>query len=770
MTGWLAMRTRDSIASPKTEPSVIPLPVETVMGEGTLTIGDGGALVCDAGDLQCTGVAHYLADLLKHSRGITLAVEADDTAHPPAGAIAFRRLSDPAETGKEGYRLDISPDGARISASETAGLFYGAVTLWQLLTQKPGEARSATLGALHISDSPRFAWRGILLDSARHYQSPEFVKSFIDAMALHKLNVLQWHLTDDQGWRLEIGKYPRLTSVGAWRVPAGAAAQADIDPATGKPRLYGGFYTQDQVRDIVRYAQDRNVAIVPEIEMPGHAEAAIVAYPQLGSVAQPPTAISSDWGVFPYLYNVDDSTFAFLENVLSETMALFPSAYIHIGGDEAVKDQWKASPKIQAQMHALGIANEDELQSYFVERIEKFLNAHGRKLIGWDEILQDGIAPNATITSWRGIDGAVTAAKLGHDAVLSPAPVLYLDNRQGDGPDEPPGRGHVTSLQDVYDFDPAPASLTEAERTHIIGVQANIWTEHIRNEEQVAYMTFPRAAAFAEMAWTPAGRRDWAGFLTRLVPQIDRYRELGIASAPSAFEVRIGAKPRPEGKAEITLSNQTGFGTIRYTLDGRAPTSASPRFEKPFTVRLPARLKTAAFLGDRVLEDPVARDLDPLTLRKRFSQELQLCSNNISLSLEDDAPLSGPRAVFLVDVMNPCWIYPKVDMTGISSIEVAVGQVPFNFQIGDDVGKIVLRPPSTPDGELEVHLDNCNGERIAVLPFQPAVGNDAVTSLSGSVAPRGGVHDLCFVFTRKTVDPIWAIDWVNFASKAARSP
>ncbi len=298
-----------------------------------------------------------------------------------------------------------------------------------------------------IEDAPRFAWRGLLLDSVRHFQSVAFIKTLIDAMAREKLNVLQWHLTDDQGWRLEIKKYPRLTLVGAWRVPAGEAAQHDIDPATGKPRLYGGFYTQDQVRDLVAYAAARNITIVPEIEMPGHAQAAIVAYPWLGSVSSPPTQVSSDWGVFPYLYNTDDRTFGFLEDVLGEVIGLFPGPFVHVGGDEAVKDQWKANGAIQAKMHALGIAGEDALQSWFIARIGTFLKAHGRRLIGWDEILQGGVPADATITSWRGIDGAITAAKAGHDAVLSPAPVLYFDNRQAEGRDEPSGRGAIVSLE-----------------------------------------------------------------------------------------------------------------------------------------------------------------------------------------------------------------------------------------------------------------------------------------------------------------------------------
>jgi hexosaminidase len=392
--------------------------------------------------------------------------------------------------------------------------------------------------------------------------------------------------------------------------------------------------------------------------------------------------------VFPYLYNVDDSTFAFLQDVLTETMALFPSTYIHVGGDEAVKDQWQASPRIQKQMKALGIANEDALQSWFIQRIGIFLNAHGRHLIGWDEILQGGVPPNATITSWRGIDGAVTAAKLGHDAVLSPAPTLYLDNRQAEGPREPPGRAHIVSLADVYNFDPAPASLTEEQRKHIIGVQANIWTEHIRTEDRVAYAAFPRTAALAEVAWSPAAPHDAENFLARVPAELARYAALGLPHSTSAFDTIAAAAPNPT---------------------------------------------------------------------RRDSHELKLCSKNITLSLEGQTPLVGQRPVFLVDVMGPCWIWEKVPLDGVTGVAVSAAQLPFNFQIGKDLAKVVMPPASTRDGELEVHLDSCTGPRIGVLAMPHPDLNDVLDVVHGNITPETGTHDLCLFFTRPGLDPYWAL-------------
>jgi hexosaminidase len=678
-------------------PDVIPMPADTVPEPGSFALREG-VVVTSTKDPEVVRIADYFAGLLRASHGLRLEVlhrgegHARD-GHARDGGISFALDPGAPGTSPESYRLEVSRERVVVSAREARGLFYGAVTLWQLTSAQLLRDGALELPAVRIEDTPRFRWRGLMLDSARHFQSPEFILRYLDWMALHKLNVLGWHLTDDQGWRLEIKRYPRLTQVGAWRVPAGEAALHDIDPATHRPRLYGGYYTQQEVRRIVAHAAARNITIVPEIEMPGHATAAIVAYPELGVLDKPPTSVSSDWGVYPNLFNVEESTFAFIEHVLDEFMALFPGEYIHTGGDEAVKDQWRASPRIQARMRELGVAGEEALQGYFTARIGAYLTAHGRRQIGWDEILDGGVPPAAAVMSWRGVEGAITAAARGHDTVLSPAPTLYLDNRQGPTPAEPPGRGTVVTLEDVYRFDPLPGPLV-GEQSHVLGIQANLWTEHVRTEENAAYMTWPRAAALAEVAWSPASKIDWDSFEKRLATEFTRYRTLGIRYSDDVF-----APPRVVG-----------------------------------------------------------------TFERHFSQDLGSCTAKLGLNLEDDAPLKGPRAVFLVDIMDPCWILPAADLTQAASITAAVGQVPFNFQIGRDIAGIHLNTPHTPAGELEVRIDHCDGAPVTVLPLAPATGNEAVTVLPPAALPReSGVHSLCFRFTQRALDPLWTIDWVQLS-------
>lgn len=739
---------------------IIPAPLSVhVTGEG-FHLSANVALAAAKKDAGAKRAAAFLAGLVKRTHGFELKTVSESSSQP---TIRFLRDAKFAG-GREAYRIDATPKGASIIAGSDAGLLYGAVSLWQSLD------REGHVPAMRIEDAPRFAWRGLMLDSARHYQSPEFIRRFIDAMAIHKLNVLHWHLTDDQAWRLEIKRYPDLTRVGAWRVPAGAAPQSDVDPKTGKPRLYGGFYSQQTVRELVRYAADRGIAIIPEIDLPGHASATLAAYPKLGATQDPPKSVPADWGIYPNAFNVDESTFVFLQDVLKEVMDLFPGRYIHAGGDEVVKKQWEESPDVQRRMRELGIANAAALQTYFTQRIARFLKSHGRQLVGWDEILEPGIPPGSTVMSWRGVEGALKAAKEGFDTVLSPWPAMYFDNLQRFSPDEPPGRGRLISLKDVYDFEPMPAVLEPAQRKHVLGLQANIWTEHIRTEERAAHMAFPRAAAVAELGWSAPARRDWRGFVGRLPKLMERYRAMGLPYADSAFAVDGEVVSGTNG-ARVKLATQSGAGQIRYTLDGSAPTAQSALYagELYLSAQPAGVLRAALFIDGKAVSAPRDFALGREASARRSSQQLKLCTENIALSLEDDAPIDGKRAAMLADIGNPCWIYRGLDLAGLRGMRAAVGQVPFNFQIGEDVHKIKFAVPQTASGELEVHADTCEGPVLARLSLAPAVASQAVTVLPDAAfgAPADGPakRDLCFKFAQRfdnwKSDPVWVLDWVQ---------
>jgi len=727
-------------AMPLTAQALLPAPKSMTTAQGGFTLSAASGIAVPLGDSGARNAADRFVELMARTGGPALTVTA-------GGKVRFERV---AGLPAEAYRLTADATGATIRASDDAGLFYGAVTLWQLAGA--GEA-APFIPAVTIDDAPRFAWRGLMLDSARHFQSPAFVKRLIDAMATNKLNTLHWHLVDDQGWRIEVPKYPRLTSISAWRRPA-TAPGAPALPVTG------GFYTRAQIREIVSYAAARGITIVPEIEMPGHALSAIRAYPKLGMGVPIPPGTESDWGVFPWLYNTDDSTFTFLQDVLDEVIALFPSRYIHVGGDEAVKQQWAASPAIQAKMKALGITSEDKLQSWFVQRIGRYLAAHGRRLIGWDEILDGGIMADATVMSWRGLDGAVAAAKAGHDAVLSPAPILYLDNRQGVTAAEGTGRGHLVTLADVYGFDPAPGSIPPEQQRHILGLQGNVWTEHLRTEADAAAAAFPRAAAIAELGWS-AKKSDFGDFVRRLAPQMRRLSQLGMEPSAAVFRPVVTLAPKGDD-ASVTVSGQSGL-PLRYTIDGSLPGAQAPLYAGPLTLKMPARLRVATMLGGTALPGAIDLAVTPASIRRRDDTQLRLCSENIPLRLADDAPAKGPRAAMLIDIAHPCWIYAAAPMDGVRSIAVSVGQLPFNFQIGADKDKITFRPPATPAGEVEIR-DGCEGPRIATLPLGPAARRPGITQLNAPIGPLKGAHDLCITYTARGVNPLWAISAVQLVT------
>ncbi len=667
----------------------------------------------------------------------------------------------PAEPGPldEAYVLRIGATHIDVAATSAAGLFYALTTLYQLA------ASDAVLPQIYIVDQPRFRWRGLMLDSARHFQSADYIKRYIDWMSLHKLNVFHWHLTDDQAWRLEITAYPELTGTGAWRVPAGAAARADIDPRTGQPRLYGGYYSQQDVREIVAHAAARHVTIVPEINVPGHATAAIAAYPELGVAGAVPGAVSSSWGVHRNVLNIDESTFRFFENVLDEVLGLFPGEFIHLGGDEVVTAQWAASPQVRQRMASLGLAELGDVQNYFVERLQAYLAPHGRRVIGWDEILESDLPADAAVMSWRGIDGALEAAAKGHDTVLSPAPTLYLDHIQTDATDAPPGRGGVVSTEDIYRFDPLPEAL-QGNADHVLGVQGNLWTEHVRTEARVSYMTYPRALAIAEVGWSAAERRDWPGFADRLARYLPRLQEWVPAAADEPFAVRIDARPAGEpGRAVVALATQAGVGTIRYTLDGSSPTPASAAYAVPLAVAPPVKVAAATFVDTQRVGRERRAAVTRESLLRHDERELEHCSNAIVLALEDDAPIDGPRASFLLDIMNPCYRLRDVDLSQPLAVSASVGQLPFNFEIGELVDRIELGPPDVGAGTLTIHLNDCTGPELAAVPLAPATLSHATTVLPAAPlrvpADAAAVADLCITFIRPSIEPLWALDWLQ---------
>ena len=689
----------DGPANPKPI-ALIPAPLHVERLAGTYALAGDVAIKAPRGaDLLTT--LDWFTGFVSEQAGLSVTLTDDE----PAAAIRldlvdytelqerFAALGEVAT--EEAYALTIDVRGVHIAAADAAGLFYGLTTLWQMLTQEP----SRELPMVTILDAPAFEWRGVMLDSARHMQSAEFIKRYIDWMALHKLNVFHWHLTDDQGWRLEIRKYPQLTAIGAWRVPAGDAPAADIDEDTGEPRKYGGFYSQETVREIVAHAASRFVTIVPEIDVPGHATAAIASYPELGVRGHGVDRVPASWGIFENAFNLEESTFEFLEGVLREVMELFPGEYIHLGGDEVVTRQWLASERVAERMRELGIDDVEALQNYYVERLQGYLAKYGRKVIGWDEIVEGELPPEAAVMSWRGVEGAIAAAEKGHKAVLSPAPTFYLDHVQSNAADAPPGRGGIVTAQDIYEFDILPDTLS-GKRDYLLGLQANLWTEHVRTEERVVYMSFPRILATAELAWSVERNRDWSSFFNRLERHRGRLAALGIENTgPAAREKR---------------SQRQGRVT---------------------------------------------------------SRELELCSDGIVLALEDDAPLAGQRASFLVDIMNPCWILRGVERTKATAVSVAVGQLPFNFEIGDMIDDVVVQAPQSDAGELVIRYGSCDGPVAASLPLAQAAANHAVTQLPAAALTLpndvGATVDLCFSFTRHGVEPIWAIDWVEIPGAAA---
>jgi hexosaminidase len=744
-----------------TTPPLIPLPAELSYGSGHLRMDDSTRIVLQPDDAANRATAGYLSSLLRRTRGLSLRIL---PSAPNVAAITLVRDPHASVVNAEGYTLDIDARGVRIVSRDDAGLFHGVITLWQLMTPD-AEHGAVQIPVLHIRDQPRFVWRGLMLDSARHFQSVAEIERLLDQMAQHKLNVFHWHLTDDQGWRIQIKRYPELTRIGAWRMPPDAGHD-------GEPSRYGGFYTQDQIRQIVAYASVRHITVVPEIDMPGHAQAAVAAYPQFGVTGKRPS-VSVDWGVNPYLYNVDDGSFDFIDHVLDEVMAMFPSKYIHVGGDEAVKDQWQASPAVQAKMHALGLKDEDALQGWFINRIGLYLAEHGRQLVGWDEILDGGVPADATVMSWRGSKGAIKAAQQGHDVVLSPAPDLYFDQLQSDRADETAGRIPVRDLASVYAFEPVPKELDAAQVAHVLGAQANVWTEHMPTMKHVEHAVFPRLDALSEVDWSPATSRDWNGFLGRLPAQFARYRVQGVGYADSAFEPDIKLDRNAalaSGTAQVTLSNQAGYGEVHYTLDGRVPDRHTPVYQVPFEVKLPVTVRAATFASDgSELAVSRQRVLDRASLLSLSGNEMPNCpGSDFRLRVQPMPDSISLAPVYSINVFNACQLYPATSMDGIARIHVDAVRLERNYALAHDAKLVVSHPHDMPFGELVIHQDQCTGPVLATLPLPDPAHSARRFTLDAGMPAQQGEHALCLIYTAPIDGPLYALDRVALIPGATK--
>lgn len=584
------------IAQPK-KPALIPEPVQLEQKDGQFLLKNITAIEVPPGDnAQVAAIANDLTTFLNRSTGYDLKISNGSADNK----IKFLlNTSYNNELGDEGYTLAVAPDAVTISANKPAGLFYAVQTFIQLL---PKEIESKTavdkkewaVPAVAIKDYPRFGWRGLMFDVSRHFFTKDEVKAFIDDMAKYKFNLLHLHLTDDQGWRIEIKSLPKLTGVGAWNVKKIGTFNYFSDPLPDEPRDYGGFFTQDDIRDIVQYAKEHFINVLPEIDVPGHSLAAIAAYPELSCTpgADKYKVNSGEkfmvWPPRGHFYGLVDNTlcpanpkvYEFLDKVFTEVAALFPFEYIHMGGDETARNFWEKSPQIKALMQREKLKNLDEVQSYFVKRVEKIVESKGKKLIGWDEILQGGLAPNAAVMSWRGVDGGIAAAKMKHEVVMSPTTFAYLDYMQGDAAIEPPVYATLR-LSKAYQFEPVPEGV---DPKYIKGGQANLWTEQVYNVRHLQYMLWPRAFAIAESVWSPKEKKNWNDFVPRVERQFERFDIAERKYAPSMYDPIIKATKGPNNLPVVELSTEVEGLDIFYSFDNSFPDKFYPKYSAPVEV------------------------------------------------------------------------------------------------------------------------------------------------------------------------------------------
>jgi len=745
--------------------SLLPQPARMhPAASGSIRIAEGATIVLRGADqAQTQPIVQRFMKLLADTRGLRLRMAAADNAHP---AITFDVDPRADTVGDAGYRIAVDErNGIRVVARTPRGAFYGSVTLWQMLTPSGWQhGTPAEVADGVIDDHPRFAWRALLLDSGRHFQSVADIKKLIEWMSLDKLDVLLWHVTEDQGWRLQVPKYPELTKTGACRKAVGL--DSELTGSADTP--YCGFYTDAEVRDIVRYAAERYVDVVPEIDLPGHSQAAIAAYPWLGVTGRRPP-VWTDWGVSPWLLDPNEKTLHFVDDVLDEVMRLFPSKYISLGGDEADKRQWNASPTVRAQMRQLGLANMDQLQGWFIGRLADYLVRHGRTPVGWDDELVAGAALPASqlVMSWHGDDDervALQAIRQGHDVVMTPQESLYFDHFQSGLPDEWAGPAPMATLRQAYDTTLIPPGANAAEARRIVGVQAGLWTEQMPTFAHDQHAVFPRIAALAELGWSPPPSHDWDGFLQRMPAELARYRALGIDYADGAFAPAFQVTATADKAFHVALSNQAGYGAIRYTTDGSAPTVRSALYGQPLMLQDTTTLRAATFSPDGFeLAAPRTRRIDETTLLGRNGSALATCSRQPASRLDGRRPAEGPRPVYAVDIGNACWLWPHAPLSGVGHVALVVERVAWRF--GDEARDAVVRRKSGAAGEFEIHVDSCTGPLLARLPLATAVQAQGQVRLDANLAApaRAGTRDLCVFATGDPRDGQWALGQMTFS-------
>ena len=585
LAGALALACASCTAEKEANYQVIPLPQEvSLTQENPFKLNENVLIAYPENNALLQRNAEFLSEYIQQATNYAPKTKAIAAGEQVKNAIVLGL--DPSIANKEGYVLTTTPEGINLNGQTENGVFYGIQTLRKSI---PAEAKEATIliPAGEIKDEPRFSYRGMHLDVGRHFFPKEFMKKYIDLLALHNMNTFHWHLTDDQGWRIEIKKYPKLTEIGSQRsrtVIGRNTQEYDNTP-------YGGFFTQEEAKEIVKYAQERYITVIPEVDLPGHMLAALAAYPEMGCTGGP-YEVCPRWGIFEDVLCIgNDQTMQFLEDVMSEIIEIFPSKYVHIGGDEAPRTRWEKCPKCQARIKAEGLkadknhTAEDRLQSYCMTRIEEFLNSKGRQIIGWDEILEGDVAPNATVMSWRGMEGGIKAAQLGHDVIMTPTSFCYFDYYQtADTKDEPLGIGGYVPIEKVYSLEPVPAALTEEQSKHILGAQANLWTEYIHSSEHVEYMVLPRMAALAEVQWTQPEKKDFKDFTKRLARLMKFYQRDGFNYAKHVFDLKVDFTPDVTKKAVVVTLSTIDDAPIYYTLDGTEPTTASLKYTEPVSI------------------------------------------------------------------------------------------------------------------------------------------------------------------------------------------